>query len=84
MYRVVEGKLFRRCPNGVALWCVPPTDGMELLKDIHQGECVHHSSSRTLVSKAFCYDFYWPTALKDATELVRSCEACQFHVKQVH
>ena len=24
------------------------------------------------------------TALKDATELVKSCEACQFHAKQVH
>ena len=28
--------------------------------------------------------FYWPTALHDATELVWSCEACQFHAKQIH
>ena len=84
MYYVVEGNLFRRRPNGVGLRCVPPTDGRELLKDIHQGDCGHHSSSRTLVGKAFRYGFYWPTALKDATELVNSCEACQFHAKQVH
>ena len=37
----------------------------------------HHSSSPTLVGKAFRSGFYWPTALNDATELVRACEACQ-------
>ena len=57
---------------------------MDLLKDIHQGDCGHHSSSHTLMGKAFRYGFYWPTALKDATELVKSCEACQFQAKQVH
>ena len=71
MYYVVEGKLFRRRPNGVGLRCVPPSDGRELLKDIHQGDCGHHSSSRTLVGKAFRYGFYWPTAIKDAIELVK-------------
>ena len=58
MYRVVDDKLFWRRPNGVALRCVPPSDGVELLKDIHQGDCGHHSSSRTLVGKAFRYIFY--------------------------
>ncbi|MBI0384170.1 transposase family protein, partial [Streptomyces albiflaviniger] len=28
--------------------------------------------------------FYWPTALQDATELIKTCEACQFHAKQIH
>ena len=28
--------------------------------------------------------FYWPTALNDAAELVKSCEACQFHAKKIH
>ena len=57
---------------------------MDLLEDMHQGDCGHHSSLRTLVGKAFCYGFYRPTALNDTTELVKSCEACQFHAKQVH
>ena len=58
--------------------------GGELLTDIHGGDCGHHSSSHTLVGKAFRSGFYWPTALNDATELVRSCEACQFHAKKIH
>jgi hypothetical protein len=55
-----------------------------LLTEIHGGGCGSHSSSRTLVSKAFRHGFYWPTALKDAAEMVKSCEACQFHAKQIH
>ena len=55
-----------------------------MLADIHGGDCGHHSSSRTLVGKAFRSGFYWPTALNDAAELVKSCEACQFHAKQIH
>ena len=51
---------------------------------IHGGKCGSHSSSRTLVGKAFRHGFYWPTALQDAAELVRSCKACQFHAKQIH
>jgi hypothetical protein len=55
-----------------------------LLMKIHGGECRSHSSSRTLVSKAFRHGFYWPTALQDAAEMVKSCKACQFHTKQIH
>ena len=36
------------------------------------------------MGKAFCNGFYWPAALNDAIELVHSCEACQFHTKQIH
>jgi hypothetical protein len=49
-------------------------EGDKLLAEIHGGECGSHSSSRTLVGKAFRHGFYWPTALQDAAELVRSCK----------
>ena len=54
-----------------------------MLADIHNGDYGHHSSSCTLVGKAFHSGFYWPTALNNATELVKSCEACQFHAKKI-
>ena len=75
-YCIKDGELYRRRPNDISLRCISREQGLELLSDIHGGDCVHHSSSRTLVGKAFRNDFYWPTALNDATELVRSCEAC--------
>ena len=83
-YCIQDGELYRRRPNDVSLKCISRKQGRELLADIHGGDCGHHSSSRTLMGKAFRSGFYWPTALNDATELVRAFEACQFHAKQIH
>jgi ribonuclease HI len=75
-YTVVEGDLYRRGANGILMRCITQEEGRDLLAKIHGGECGSHSSSRTLVGKAFRHGFYWPTALQDAAELVRSCKAC--------
>nr|AAU90208.1 putative polyprotein [Oryza sativa Japonica Group] len=68
-YVLVEGTLYRRAANGVLLKCIPREQGVELLTDVHEGECGAHSASRTLVGKAFRQGFYWPTALNDAVDL---------------
>jgi hypothetical protein len=83
-YAVVEGDLYSRGTNGILMRCITQEEGRELLMEIHGGECGIHSSSRTLVGKAFRHGFYWPTALQDAAEMVKSCKACQFHAKQIH
>ena len=80
-YCIKDGEFYRMRPNGVSLRCISREQGKELLEDIHDGDCGHHSSSRTLVGKAFRGGFYWPTALNDAVVLVKACEACQFHAK---
>jgi ribonuclease HI len=83
-YTMVEGGLYRRGANDIIMRCITQEEGHELLTEIHGGECGSHSSSRTLVGKAFWHGFYWPTALQDAAELVKSCEACQYLAKQIH
>jgi ribonuclease HI len=83
-YTLVEGGLYRCGANGILMQCITQEEGHELLTEIHRRECGSHSSSRTLVGKAFRHGFYWPTALQDAAELVKSCEACQYHAKQIH
>jgi hypothetical protein len=83
-YTLVEGDIYRRGANGVLMWCIIREEGCELLAEVHGGECGNHASSRTLVSKAFWYRFYWPTALQDAIELVKTCKVCRFHTKQIH
>jgi hypothetical protein len=62
-YAVVEGDLYRHGANGILMWCITQEEGRELLTKIHGGECGSHSSSRTLVGKAFRHGFDWPTAL---------------------
>nr|CAH68036.1 OSIGBa0139N19-OSIGBa0137L10.5 [Oryza sativa] len=68
-YVLIEGTLYRRAANGILLKCIPREQGVELLADIHEGECGAHSASRTLVGKAFRQGFFWPTALNDAVDL---------------
>jgi hypothetical protein len=38
--------------------CITREEGRDLLAEIHGGECGSHSSSRTLVGKAFRHGFY--------------------------
>ncbi|XP_020151682.1 uncharacterized protein [Aegilops tauschii subsp. strangulata] len=57
-YCIQDGELYRKRPNDVSLQCISREQGCELLTDIHGGDCGHHSSSRTLVGKAFCSGFY--------------------------
>jgi hypothetical protein len=83
-YMLVEGDLYRCVTNGILMRCITREEGCELLTEVQGGECGNHASSCTLVGKAFWHGFYWPTALQDAIELVKSCKACQFHDKQVH
>jgi hypothetical protein len=83
-YCVKDGDLYWRRPNGVTLKCISTHQGQELLRDIHADECGHHASASTLVRKVYCSGFYWPSVLWDAAEMVKRCEACQFHTKQIH
>jgi hypothetical protein len=38
----------------------------------------HHAA------KAFCVGFYWLTAIEDAKDIVRKCEACQRFASRPH
>jgi ribonuclease HI len=84
-YVLVGDKIYRRgATSGVLTKCVPREEGKDILEEIHKGVCGNHTSSRTLVSKAFQQAFYRPTALGDAEELVRRCQWCQYFAKQQH
>jgi hypothetical protein len=75
-YTIINSELYKRSVSGVFQKCIELEEGLELLKEIHQGECGHHASSRALVPKAFRDGFYWPTALGDADQLVKHCNGC--------
>ena len=79
VYCMIGNDLYKKAPNGVLLKCVSSDDGRHLLLDIHEEICGSHAAGRTLVGKAFRQGFFWPTALKDACDMVQRCEACQFH-----
>jgi hypothetical protein len=77
-FALIDGEPYKRAASGILQRCVPITQGRELLRDIHAGVCGHHAAPRTLVGNAFRQGFYWPTAVADTSEIMRSCEGCQF------
>jgi ribonuclease HI len=79
-----EKELYHRSPSGILQRCISVAQGQELLQEIHSGACGHHAAPRALVGNAFQQGFYWPTAVTDATRIVRSCRGCQFYVRQTH
>jgi ribonuclease HI/transposase InsO family protein len=81
-FTLVDVELYKRNTSGVLQRCVPIPQGRQLLQDIHAGVCGHHAAPRTLVGNAFCQGFYWPTAVTDASEIMRTCEGCQFYARK--
>jgi hypothetical protein len=81
-FALVDGELYKHTASGILQRCVPIPEGRELLRGIHTGICGHHATPRTLVGNAFCQGFYWPTAVADASKIVRTCEGCQFYARK--
>ena len=59
---IVNGELHQCSVTGVFQCCVSREEGHEILREIHEGDCGHHASSKYLVAKAFRHGFYWLTA----------------------
>jgi hypothetical protein len=84
MDALVDGELYRRLDSGVKLHCISREEGQALLADIHEGMCSMHLTLRALAGKAFRQGFYWPTALSEVEYLMKTCDACQYHAKNVN
>jgi hypothetical protein len=80
-----DGKeLYQRSPSGILQRCISIAEAQELLQEIHLGACGHHAAPQALVGNAFRQGFYWPTAVAEATRIVRTCQGCQFYARQTH
>ena len=77
-FTMIDGKLYKHSPSeiGILMKCIPIAQGKELLLEIHTEICGHHAAPHSLVGKAFRQDFYWPTVLLNAEEIVRAFKGC--------
>jgi hypothetical protein len=83
-FTIIDGELYKHAVSGVLQLCIPILQGRELIRDIHAGVCGHHEAPHTLVGNAFRQGFYWPTAVADANEVVRTCKGCQFYARKTN
>jgi hypothetical protein len=58
-YDVIGTDLYRKAAStGVLMKCILRSEGLQLLAEIHSGECGYHAASTYLVSKAYRPGFY--------------------------
>jgi hypothetical protein len=76
-YIVIGIDLYRKAAStGVLMKCILRSKGLQLLAQIHGGECGCHAASANLVSKAYRSGFYWPTTMTYAKDLITRCKGC--------
>ena len=76
-----KGSLYKRGFFTPFLKCIAGEDTAYVLREVHEGICGNHIGARTLAGKVLRQGYYWPTILKDATDLVKKCRICQEHAK---
>ena len=75
-FTIHQGTLYKRGFLTPILKCVGKEDAHYVLKEVHEGICGNHIEARSLAAKTLRHGYYWPTILKDATELVKKCKVC--------
>ena len=76
-----KGSLYKQGFFTPFLKCIAREDTEYVLREVHEGICGNHIGAQTLAGKVLRQGYYWPTILKDATDLVKKCRICQEHAK---
>ena len=83
-FTIHRGSLYKQGFFTPIIKCITGKDVDYVLREIHEGVCRNQIGARALAGKALRQGYYWPTMLRDATELVRKCKICQEHTKISH
>jgi hypothetical protein len=78
---LINRTLYKRSASGIKQKCITLGEGRQLLAEVYGGTCGHHATPCFLVGKVFRQEFYWPTTMADAKQVVRTCEGCQYYVR---
>ncbi|XP_010681514.2 uncharacterized protein LOC104896463 [Beta vulgaris subsp. vulgaris] len=71
--------LYKKSFNRPLLKCITRKDGMEVLKELHEGACASHIGGRALGENALRTGYFWPTLKEDALLYAKKCDSCQRH-----
>ena len=75
-FTIHRGTLYKQGFSTPILKSVGKEDANYMLREVHEGICGNHIGARSLVENTLRQGYYWPTILKDATELVKKCYIC--------
>ena len=83
-FTIHKGSLYKRGFFTPILKCIAGKDADYVLREVHEGVCGNHIGAWALAGKALRQGYYWPTMLREATEIVRRCKVYQEHAKISH
>ena len=83
-FALLQGTLYKQGFSAPLLKCIGKEDANYVLREVHKGIFGNHIGAWALVGKTLRQGHYWPTILKDATELILKCKICQEHAKISH
>ncbi|KAD5803282.1 hypothetical protein E3N88_14642 [Mikania micrantha] len=83
-YTIIRDILYRKSISGPYLRCLEKPESLEVMKDIHEGDCGNHTGGRALFSKILRTGYFWPTMRRDAMSYSQKCDACQRHINILH
>ena len=69
-----RGSLYKRGFFTPIIKCIAGKDADYVLREVHEGVCGNHIGAQILAGKVLRQRYYWPTMLRDATELVKECK----------
>ena len=83
-FALLRGTLYKRGFSAPLLKCIGKENANYVLREVHEGIYGNHIGARALAGKTLRQGYYWPTMLKDATELIKKCKIFQEHAKISH
>ncbi|CAL1353738.1 unnamed protein product [Linum trigynum] len=81
---IVDGTLYKRSHSGAYLRCLTEAEGLQAIKEVHQGTCGMHAGAQSLEKIVLRQGYYWPTIRADARRHVAACHQCQIHANDIH
>ena len=69
-----KGSLYKRGFFTPIPKCIAGKNIEYVLREVHEGVCGNHIGARALAGKVLRQGYYWPTILRDASDLVRRCK----------
>ncbi|KAG9447255.1 hypothetical protein H6P81_013383 [Aristolochia fimbriata] len=83
-YVFIHDILYWRSYEGLLLRCLSKEEGLQVLKETHSGICGAHQAGPKLHLQTKRLGYYWPSMLRDAIEVARTCKQCQLHADYIH
>jgi hypothetical protein len=76
-FTLLGGQLYKKGISQPMLKCMTKTEGIQILREVHNGTCTSHSRPRALAAKVIRQGFYWPAIICTTNRVARSCEDSQ-------